>query len=152
MFKTLTDRRPRNNRGARRKKQVREHLDHEASLTLIKGEGGGRRFGGPDCSITLRKSQQGPKARNICNVEYYIGHSLSGPRMVLLWHECCDRSKGMQQLPGIYPLAANCLFFFLSIFILRETARVSASGKRGRERETIPRRFHAVCTEPDMGL
>ena len=33
---------------------MRESLDHEASLMSIKGKR--RRFGGPDCSLILRKS------------------------------------------------------------------------------------------------
>ena len=41
---------------------------------------------------------------------------------------------------------------FIYLF-LRETERASEQGRgRERERETIPSRFHAISTEPDVGL
>ena len=45
-------------------------------------------------------------------------------------------------------------FFFLSLFILRETetSRVGRGRKRKRERERFPSRLHAASTEPNVGL
>ena len=55
-----------------------------------------------------------------------------------------------------YTLAHFINFFFLSLLILRETAKEHArtQAREGRERgrERIPSRFHTVSAEPDTGL
>ena len=50
------------------------------------------------------------------------------------------------------PREHSCFFF--NIYFERQTARVSTSWERGRERgrESIPSRLHEVSTEPDAGL
>ena len=38
------------------------------------------------------------------------------------------------------------------IYFERDREKQRMNGGRGRERERIPSRVHAVCTEPDAGL
>ena len=78
-----------------------------------------------------------------------LGQSTDGCRPAVNLHQ----AQMHFHIDWVYSLVDCFFFFFLGLFILRETetARVG-KGQRERGRERIPGRLRATCVEHDVGL